>query len=484
MRMVALYLSVRAKLTLYFTVLFGAIVIALAAGTYAAVRNDLYSKLNFGLQVAADATVMGAQHEMAEHPDQAGGEDDIRQVLHDNVNVALPDTQLLVKEGLRLVAYRPGGLASADLRRLRLERANQQSAGGLLVVMRELPVPKFHTSYQIYAAKPVAGTLTQVNRMRWRLLVAVPFGLLLAAAAGYLFSRRLLVPLKELNETICGIQSSELSARVRVSNPEDEIGKLASAFNALLDRLEHAFTIQRRFMADASHELRTPVTVALTAAQATSRDGARTLQDSEEALAIIEEQMLRLKRIVTDMLFLSQADASSQMVSLKGMYLDDAVTEATRAARMLARAKGQRLQLRSLPEAACLGDQKLLEQAILVLLENAIKFTQEGGVIEIDLERRGAQWICSVIDSGPGILAEEQSRLFERFFRGTQTGGSKEPGAGLGLAIAKTIVERHGGSLALAASRPGYTSFEILLPAVEQSGQVAEDQAGCLPVKI
>ncbi len=485
-----MHISIRAKLTLFFTVLFGALVVALATGAYVAVRRDLNSKLNFGLQVTVDATGMAAQHELSEHAEQAGGDGDIRQVLNDNVSLALPETQILVKEGSRMVAYRPGegttpGVRTApDIRQLQLHSSASQTTAGMQVVMRELPVPKFHTSYQIYAATPVASMIAQLLSLQRLLLVSIPLGLGLAALAGYLLARKLLAPLQELSQTIAGIQSSSLSARVRVENLHDEIGSLGCGFNSLLDRLEQTFTLQRRFMADASHELRTPVTVALTAAQATVHDGARSQRDCEEALRIVGEQMLRLRRIVGDMLFLSQTDVSPSNV-FRQMYLDDAVAEAARAAQTLAREKRQALEIRALPEAPCLGDAELLQQAILVLLENAIKFTPEEGSIEIDLYRQDSKWVCSVTDSGIGIAEEAQPRIFERFYRGAQALDHKVPGAGLGLAIATTILEKHAGSLVLAESRPGRTRFEIAVSAVE-TAVMAEttDQASCLAVKI
>ena len=479
-------LSIRAKLTLSFTILFGLIVAALAIGSYVVVKQDLYSKLDLSLQVAVDTTAMAAQHEMSEHPDQAGGDDDIRQVLDDEIHVTLPDTQILVKEGGREVAYRPGGQSSSDLRHLRLQGlASQTTVEGMRIVTRRLTIPKFQTAYQIYSGRSTEATQAQLRSFRRMLVLPIPLGLALAALAGYLLARKLLAPLEELSETMAGVQSSELSARVHLKNRADEISKLGLCFNSLLDRLEGAFAFQRRFMADASHELRTPVTVALTATQATIHDETRTQQDCEDALTIVGEQMLRLKRIVTDMLFLSQADSCSSPMLFHDVYLDDAVADAVRAARPLARAKQQSLQLNALPEARCSGDHELLERAVLVLLDNSIKFTPEGGSIAVRIERSDSHWVCTVTDSGIGVPEEIQSRIFERFFRGDQKSGLKIPGAGLGLAIAKTIVEMHRGRLRLASSQEGCTRFELALPvAVGDKETSAEAQARYLAVKM
>jgi two-component system sensor histidine kinase CiaH len=195
--------------------------------------------------------------------------------------------------------------------------------------------------------------------------------------------------------------------------------------------------------------------------------------------------MLRLKRIVEEMLFLSQADASSLTLKSAEMYFDDAVEEASRAAKTLAQTKQQFLKLATLPEARCLGDQHLLKQAILILLENSVKFTPQGGSIEVILLQRGQEWICSVTDSGIGIPEAAQSRIFERFFRADQASGDqKTSGVGLGLAIAKSIIESHGGDLTLVQSRPGSTTFEIAIPVLEEGTRPNDAHANSLAVKM
>jgi len=271
---------------------------------------------------------------------------------------------------------------------------------------------------------------------------------------------------------------------VNTAHLAEDLAKLGSRFNSLLDRLQDAFHAERRFMTDASHQIRTPVAVALTASQVTGRDPDATLGDCKESLQIIERQMLQLRRTIDDMFLLSQADASSLKVSRKEMYLGDAVSEAVRAARTLIHAKGQQLRCSEMPEAKCLGDEDLLKQAVLILLDNAVKFTPRGGNIEVALVRRGPSWICSVTDSGIGIPEAAQPRVFERFFQEGRPAGEASSGAGLGLPIAKAIVENHGGSLRLVESRPGKTRFELAVPALEPESLGDAVQANSLAVRI
>ena len=183
------------------------------------------------------------------------------------------------------------------------------------------------------------------------------------------------------------------------------------------------------------------------------------------------------------MFFLSQADTGSLNPERKEMYLDDAASEAVRAAKALAREKQQTLKVGSLPEAKCLGDEDLLKQVVLILLDNAVKFTPREGNIEVNLFRRGEHWVCAVTDSGIGISEAAQPRIFERFFR-EDPAGNEAGGTGLGLAIAKSIAEAHAGTLTLIESRPGRTTFEIAIPAFEDETSPADTQAKALPVRM
>jgi two-component system, OmpR family, sensor kinase len=478
-------LTIRARLTLYFTAIFGTIVAVLAIGCYLFIRRDLYSKLDSALQVQVEVTATSASHELTEHQQEASGDADIQSVLNDQEHTGRAHTQILVMQGNRTVAYKRSGFKTPDIRTMPLDKIKSADTyQGVRFAKGQLEVPEFHTTYQIYSAESLDETRAQLWQVEREMMLFVPLGLALAAWAGYLTARRALAPLKELTDRIGGITTTGLSDRISVKHQEDEIGRLASSFNGLLDRLEQAFNHQRRFMADASHELRTPITVALTATQATTSDPMRTPADLNETLHTVEEQMMRLRRIVTDMLFLSQADACSLQTCPTDMYLDDAVAEASRAAQTLARAKHQTLVVDSLPEARCMGDRDLLRQAVLVLLDNAVKFTPEGGTIQIGIRSRDNNWVCYVIDSGIGIPPDAERRIFDRFFRAVQPAGSKVPGAGLGLAIAQSIIEAHNGTLRLVQSRPGHTEFELTVPAVSPTDPEQPPQANVLAVKM
>ncbi len=475
-------MSIKARLTASFVVLFGILVIALAIAAYLLASRDAYARLDGELQVATGATAMAAGHELNEHKTKDDGEEDLQAVLNDVGSSDLVSTQILVREGKRNAVYKSGQLAE-DLRSLSSDLLkNGATVAGLRIAARRLEVPKFGTAFDIYAAQPVAPTLARIRKLRNSLLALVTIGLAFAGFLGYLLALKALRPLQNLAETIESVTSSDLTARVAVGNHPDEIGRLGSRFNFLLDGIAAAFTLQRRFMTDASHQIKTPVAVALMSCQVINRDPDAALADCRESLTVIEHQMLQLRRIVQDMFFLSQADTAALEFKKEDMYFDDAIADAVRAARALAAAKRQELKLRSVPEARCLGDEDLLKQAILVLLDNAVKFTPEEGAIEVTLEKRADRWVCTVTDSGSGISPAAQSRIFERFFR--EEGAShRTPGAGLGLAIAKSIVEKHGGLIRLVESRPGRTVFAVEIPVYQESAP-RPIQANSFAVKI
>jgi two-component system sensor histidine kinase VicK len=183
------------------------------------------------------------------------------------------------------------------------------------------------------------------------------------------------------------------------------------------------------------------------------------------------------------MLFLSQADATSLRIEKREFYLDDAVSEAVQAANAMARPKRQTVKIEQLPEARCLGDEELVKQAVLILLENAVKYTQDGGHIAVHLQPAGRYWSCRVSNNGMMIPEADRAHIFERFYRGKTADVEKTAGSGLGLAIARTIAQTHEGSLELVKSGDDGTIFELRIPACVEAS-TGQDQAKSFAVRI
>jgi signal transduction histidine kinase len=248
-----------------------------------------------------------------------------------------------------------------------------------------------------------------------------------------------------------------------VDNPGDELGRLASVFNETFARLESSFERMRHFTADASHELRTP----LTAIRSVGEVGLRGRRDESayrEIIGSMLEEVDRLALLVDRLLMLSRADTGESKLSRDVVDLHILAQEIAEQLGVLAEEKDQSIQLRLEDVPRWIGDRMVLRQALLNLVDNAIKYSPTGGAIEIRVAQSGDQTVIDVSDTGPGIPVELQSRIFDRFYRVDKARSRENGGTGLGLAIAKWAVEVNGGHLTLEPDSGTGSCFRISLP--------------------
>jgi two-component system OmpR family sensor kinase len=312
--------------------------------------------------------------------------------------------------------------------------------------------------------------------IRETLLWVIPVVLVVGSVGGYFLARKSLAPVVAMSEKAARMGAQSLQERLPVLNPHDELGHLAGTFNDLLERLNRSLEQQRRFMADASHELRSPVSIIRGEAEvALSR--ARQPEEYRESLAITLEEAGRLSQIVNDLFTLARADAGQYPLHPRDFYLEDLAAECVRAVRSTAAAHGIALSYEPDGEMPIHADEALLQRLTMNLLENAIKYTPAGGNVQVACERAGAEYKLTVHDNGPGIPLEAQEKIFERFVRldaartqDRDAPGSAElvapapAGAGLGLAIARWIAEAHHGRLVLLQSDATGSTFAAFLP--------------------
>ncbi len=313
-----------------------------------------------------------------------------------------------------------------------------------------------------------------LSDFRRALALAVPLALLLAGVGGYLLARRSLAPVMAMSDRAERVGAESLGERLPVANPNDELGRLAGVFNGLLDRLETAFTRQRAFIADASHELRTPVSILRTEADV-ALSKPRTGEEYREALEVMREETVRLSRIVNDLFTLARVDSGQVRPQRERFYLEETISDSVRSVRALAEDRGVTLAFTPTAEAPMVGDEGLVRHAILNLLDNALKHTPSGGAVSVELTCVDAQHRISVRDTGEGIPPDAAPHVFDRFYRAERARprpASTLTGAGLGLAIARWCVEVHGGALELTSPGPGGTVFTILLPAPAERPEV------------
>jgi len=283
----------------------------------------------------------------------------------------------------------------------------------------------------------------------------IPIAIVLASAGGYFLARKSLAPVVAMSTQAGRIGAANLHERLAVQNDRDELGHLAQSFNGLLDRLSQSFERQRRFMADASHELRTPVAILRGEAEVALSQQARSLEEYRESLGVLHQEAERLTHIVEDLFTLTRADAGQYPLQPRDFYLDELIAECVHSARTLALAKKICLNLEEASESPIHADESLLRRMILNLLDNAIKYTPEGGSVSVTCRRAGKEYALSITDTGGGIPADLQPRIFERFFRADKARSRTENdggGAGLGLSISRWIAEAHHVPLQLAVN--------------------------------
>jgi signal transduction histidine kinase len=307
---------------------------------------------------------------------------------------------------------------------------------------------------------PLSELETQQRELVLALWTGVFVALVVAGAGGWIVGRQTLRPLTALAAQATAITERDLSARLHTANTRDELGQFASAFNDLLNRLAAVLHAQRQFMADASHELRTPVSVVRTTAQVTLARPNRSEDEYQESFTIVAEQAARLSRLVDAMFLLSRAEAQGIPLIREPLYLDDLVAECARALRIVA--DERRVTIRTCGEAELMfaGDNTLLRQMVGNLLDNAIRYAKPDGLVTATVSRTSPGVTIRVVDDGEGIPPEQQGRIFERFARFND----RSNGAGLGLPIARWIAEAHGGALVLESSSSGGSCFTITLP--------------------
>jgi two-component system OmpR family sensor kinase len=292
-------------------------------------------------------------------------------------------------------------------------------------------------------------------------LLVVGLGALLAAfGASMLVTALGLRPLGRMAAAADRVAAGDLSARAGLPSGSDEIGRLGRAFDRMIDRLESAFAAQRQFAADASHELRSPLTVLGGYVDVLARGAHEAPEAAGRILASMRAEIDRLSRLASDLLLLTQLEAGGSRLAPEAIDVGDLLVDLAEAGRVMR--DGQRIDVQRDGSLPVMADRDRLTQALLNLIDNAVRHTPEGGLIRLTGHRLGESVIVEVFNEGPQIAGEALARLFDRFYRGDR---SIEPGrhAGLGLPIVKAIVEASGGEVSVASDLGG-TTFAVRLP--------------------
>lgn len=385
--------------------------------------------------------------------------------------------------------------AAIDARRGHTARMATIGGGHRAQRLFTLPVAERGEQFLIVGIRSLADQVDLLEDTRTGFLVAIPLALLLAWFGGYALARRSLAPVAAMTTRAAAIGAASLHERLPVGNPRDELGQLARVFNDLLARLDAAFEQQRRFMADASHELRTPVSIMRGEADIALSRAVRSPEEYRGALEVVRAEGRRLSQIVGELFLLARADSGQQRLKMRALYLDELVGDCVHAMRSIALARKVTLRCTIEPQAlaneghedehAYHGDEDLLRRLVVNLLDNAIKHSPRGSTVDVDVFGNAGEHRLRVRDHGAGIPAAAQAQVFDRFFRADESHArdatTETGGAGLGLAIARWVAEAHGGSLELVSSAPGETIFEICLTTSAANRLPATDAVAVMP---
>jgi heavy metal sensor kinase len=477
--------SMRARLTLWYTGVLALVLVVFAFATYAYLARAARERTDQSLADAANsfATNFAAESEdEGQTDDEAAAEvtrdfqfDDRQALVFDESGRVVAASAPPAARGNRLWPQPPA--LSQSLSALldsskRSGRAYATVAGGRDRIRAfAAPLKGRAKAYTVVVARSLHDQDEELEQARGAFYVAVPLALLAASLGGYFLARKSFAPVVEMGERAARITAANLGERLPVASERSELGRLARIFNDLLARLDLSFEQQRRFMADASHELRTPVAIVCGESEVALSQDARSADEYRESLSILHDEGRRLTRVVEDLFTLARADAGQYRLAAVSFYLDETAGECVRAVRSLASQRGIELQFQhSGGEMPFRGDESLIRRMILNLLDNAIKFTPPGGEVRVDVSRDDSYYFLRITDTGAGIPSEAQPHVFERFYRADRARSREGDtgGAGLGLSIASWIAGMHGGRVTLERSGPTGSTFAVSLPQPER----------------
>lgn len=340
--------------------------------------------------------------------------------------------------------------------------------GNFVIYYKEVPVAINGEHYSLHFFRTITTETRLLGFIQQILLVEMVLGLVLALFLGYFVSQRLLQPIRSMTDTVKSIEVSDLGTRLEVSSTKDELSELAVTFNCMLERIQQGFDQQQRFVSDASHELRTPVTVIRGYADMLSRWGRHDEETLQEGLEAIGSEAENMQELIEKLLFLARADQKRQILHKELLDMQALVGDVFRKMQMAV--DSHHLQLLANEPAMVLADKVTMRQMLRIFLENAVKYTPAGGVIRLSSSRCPENAGClelMIEDTGIGIAEEEQEKIFQRFYRvdSSRTKEAGQPGGtGLGLSIAKWIADRHGIKIRV-ESQPGTgTRFTLKIP--------------------
>ncbi|MEZ5306202.1 MAG: ATP-binding protein [Pyrinomonadaceae bacterium] len=478
--------STKVRLTIWYAGVLSFVLVLFAVSMYFFVVRALYSQTDSTMREIASSFENAVKQEFGDQSDQTDPrilngsiQDATGEVSYENYRLIIFSSE---KE---IVAESKAGkdkseLSSATARDL-LSRFTKSGVSEIVTFAgsKESLRVYYHPfeisgkRFYLLMAHPLDDTEALLERIRAALLISIPLALLSASFGGYLLMKKSFAPIAEMRDKAEEISARNLHERLPVGNEEDEIGRLAGVFNRLLSRLDSSFEQQQRFMADASHELRTPVAIIRGEAEVTLAKTERTSEEYRESVLIMLREAERMSKIIEDLFALARADSGEEPASLEEVFIEEILAETVQSFRSIARKNGLEIKFETTGKMPALADGQLLRRLFVILIDNAVK--NASSCVRVSASSSASGYEIEISDDGRGIELESQGHIFERFYRVDKTRSAKDSGslaggggAGLGLSISQWIAEFHHGSIELTRTDKTGTVFTIKFPSAHR----------------
>lgn len=445
-------MKIRIKMMLWYTLLTSILLIVFIPVLYNSIVDSLYNEAKSALRSTIAAAEAGVEYEnntvswdenmtiAADMPTFIYNRDN--QMIYSNSQMTLPGS-LLFQNGLMRKETVDGS------RWLIIDETIQKEGTGVASIR------------VLYNLNSLNATL---NRILIIIALFIPVYLIVTVAGGLLIAKRALLPITRITKTAKSIGKGNLSSRIMGNDSKDEVGELSNTFNEMLERLEDSFYKEKRFASDASHELRTPVSIIMAYSETllSEADVQRDSDNLKKSLQIIHKESERMNTIISQLLKLTRGYEGRLQIVKESFDISSVIENVLEELEEMAIQSKIQLIYKNHEAVSIEADQSLITQMVINFVENAIKYGVENGHVWVSTVQRDDEIILIFEDDGIGIDEEQQKHIFERFYRADQA--RDRSGTGLGLSIVKWILEEHEGKIEVSSKLNGGTTFEVRLP--------------------
>lgn len=463
------YMPISLKLALIYSIMLSMILIITLGATLIGIHYVLYREAEVSITLSANFVEKKANEESINNIIQKSSvipgvvmriTDDKNNIIYDSMPMYISNEK--VQESLKLQQQEP---RIGDYIRNVLLPPNLKFIDfrHFWIFYTQRTVEKDNTVYTFHFLRTITAEKAFLEELSETIFYAGLAGVLISIICGFLLSRRLLKPLSDITKKVKDIEIQDLNQRIKVQPTHDELEELANTFNLMLERLQKGFEQQRQFVSDASHELRTPATVICGYSDMLARWGKDDPQTADECITAIHSEAINMQRLIEKLLFLARADQKRQVLHKESISMKPLIADIAKDTQLIAPQHTVECSVNE--DGYIFADPLCMRQMLRIFLDNSIKYTPDGGKIEISSVNDGDRMVVKIADNGIGIDKEEQKKIFERFYR-VDTARTKNGagGTGLGLSIAKWIAQAHDITINLDSELDKGTTITLLIP--------------------